>query len=585
MSLGGSLEDLSLLDILQIVNVSRRTGVLRLTIPKSGVSYVYFHQGNLADIVGDFEERNFLGYFESTGLVEAGEIAEARRRAAGDPSRVLQRLLDTGALNPQLVEQARRLELARRLKFLTQQTRGEFAFFLTESEDPVGGEAPPPFCPLARALSPQVLLTQTLADSALADVAVPPRPPSPPPAPVSVPEVLPPTPPRPKPPAPAPAPPVLEDTKEPPRSPSDQAPAPPRTLRVSPPRNRLTVLLCADESTFRHLLKKRLIEHFEDVATAASFEDYSAACRRLLAEKRPFVSLVDLLMSTRSGEGYLGGLEVLQESVQSFPQVKVLLMTDLSDDALLGMARRHGASAILEKPGLARLRVDEFEKSIESFAKTFCDEVDRLVPPVEEEVVTFLHDLGAESPAPGDRIRDQLSLLKGLMGELASPKESSEISLLVLRLAAEYFDRAILFLVRREAYIGLGGFGETGDPELMMAKVRRLKIPSGAGSFLDGAVTDRLTVLKTREDLSTLDRDFTAAIGAIEPSRLAAIPMVSRGRVIALLYGDNGRGGEELPDLTGMEIFMAQAGLAMEKALLEMQIMNLKRSIPREIGD
>ncbi|MEW6757046.1 MAG: DUF4388 domain-containing protein [Acidobacteriota bacterium] len=583
MSLGGSLEDLSLLDILQIVNVSRRTGVLRLTVPKSGDTYVYFHQGNLADIVGGFEEREFIAYFEATGLVEAGEIADARRRASGNPSGVLQRLLDTGALNPQLVEQARRLELARRLKSLTQETRGEFAFFLTESEDLVGDEAFPPFCPLAKALSPQVLLTQTLADTALADMASSPRP-APPPQPeeVSVPEVLPPAPPRAK--AQPPAPPRKE-----PDIPATQAgpdaPAPPRTLRVSPPRNRLTILLCADESTFRHLLKKRLIEHFEDAVTVANFDDYVAACKRLLADRRPFLSLVDLLMSTRSREGYLGGLEVLQESVQSFPQVKVLLMTDLSDDALLGMARRQGAAAILEKPGLARLRVDEFEKSIEAFARTFCEEVDRLVPPVEEEVVSFLHDLGAESPAPGDRIRDQLSLLKGLMGELASPKESSEISLLVLRLAAEYFDRAILFLVRREAYIGLGGFGETGDPELMMAKVRRLKIPSGAGSFLDGAVADRLTVLKAREDLSAVDRDFTAAIGAIEPHRLAAIPMVSRGRVIALLYGDSGRGSEELPDLTGMEIFMAQAGLAMEKALLEMQIMNLKRSIPREIGD
>jgi CheY-like chemotaxis protein len=584
MSLGGSLEDLSLLDILQIVNVSRRTGVLRLTLPKSGEAYVYFHQGNLADIVGVFEEREFLHFFESSGLVEPGEIADARRRASGNPTGVLQRLLDTGALNPQLVEQARRLELARRLKSLSQETRGEFAFFLTESEDPVGGEAYPPFCPLGKALSPQVLLTQTLADSTLAEMTPVPRPAPTPPERVSVPEVLPPAPPRSK--APAPAPPARREPEAAAAPPVEAAPAaPPRPLRVSPPRNRLTVLLCADESTFRHLLKKRLIEHFEDVVTVTHFDGYSEACERLLSERRPFLSLVDLLMSTRSGEGYLGGLEVLQESVQSFPQVKVILMTDLSDEALLGMARRQGAAAILEKPGLARLRVDEFEKSIEAFAKTFCNEVERLVPPVEEEVVSFLHDLGAESSAPGDRIRDQLSLLKGLMGELASPKESSEISLLVLRLAAEYFERAILFLVRREAYIGLGGFGETGDPELMMAKVRRLKIPSGAGSFLDGAVSERLTALKTREDLSEVDRDFTAAIGAIEPARLAAIPMMSRGRVIALLYGDSGRSGEELPDLTGMEIFMAQAGLAMEKALLEMQIMNLKRSIPREIGD
>lgn len=356
-------------------------------------------------------------------------------------------------------------------------------------------------------------------------------------------------------------------------------------MRVTPPRSRLTVVLCADESTFRHLLRKRLLNLFEDVIATSRVEEYAEAVERLLEKRRPFVALVDLLLPTRSGEGYLGGLEVLEETSRRFPQVKVFLMTDLSDEGILGVARGHGVTAILEKPGLARLKVSEFEHSIDDFSRRFCAEVERLIPPVEEEVITFLHDLGAESPAAGDRIRDQLSLLKGLMGELASPKESSEISLLVLRLAAEYFDRAILFLVRRDAYVGLGGFGETGDPELMIQKVRRLKVPVGAGAFFEEAVPSRSTLQKPAGALSSVDRDFIAAIGALEPTEVAVIPMVSRGRVIALLYGDNARTLEPLPDLTGMEIFMAQAGLAMEKALLEMQLMNLKRSIPKELGE
>ncbi len=581
MSLGGSLEDLSLLDILQIVNVSRRTGVLRLGLPGARTVFLYFHQGNVADIVGFYEEERFLRYFVEAGLVEPPELEEARRKAGPDPLRTLERLLDTGTLNPQLVEQARRLELAGRLKELTQEDRGDFAFFLTEAGDGLDPDAPSPFHPLARPVSPQVLLTQTLADGAF---AAPPRP-APPPR-TAVPEIVeaPPAPPPPPPkatapPAPRPAPPPAP---EPPSPPPERESRP---VRVSPPRSRLTVVLCADESTFRHLLRKRLLNLFEDVLVASRLEEYAEAVERLLAKKRPFVALVDLLLPTRSGEGYLGGLEVLEETSRRFPQVKVFLMTDLSDEGILGVAKAHGVAAILEKPGLARLKVHEFEHSLDDFSKRFCAEVERLIPPVEEEVITFLHDLGAESPAQGDRIRDQLSLLKGLMGELASPKESSEISLLVLRLAAEYFDRAILFLARRDAYIGLGGFGETGDPELMIQKVRRLKVPVGAGAFFEEAVPSRSTVQKPVEALSPVDRDFIAAIGALEPTEVAAIPMVSRGRVIALLYGDNARTLEALPDLTGMEIFMAQAGLAMEKALLEMQLMNLKRSIPRELGD
>jgi hypothetical protein len=227
--------------------------------------------------------------------------------------------------------------------------------------------------------------------------------------------------------------------------------------------------------------------------------------------------------------------------------------------------------------------VDQFENSIAGFADLFCREVDHLLPPIEEEVASFYKDLGAEAVGDGYRVRDQLSLLKGLMGELASPRESSEISLLVLRLAAEYFERAILFLVKKDEILGLGGFGETGDPEMMMQKVRRLRIPVGVGSLFDEAVEARNTCLKSREHFSEVDKDFAQALGSKRVREVVAIPMISRGRVVAILYADNALSGDPLPDLSGIEIFMAQAGLAMEKALLERQLMHLRKSIPYQI--
>jgi hypothetical protein len=56
--------------------------------------------------------------------------------------------------------------------------------------------------------------------------------------------------------------------------------------------------------------------------------------------------------------------------------------------------------------------------------------------------------------------------------------------------------------------------------------------------------------------------------------------MISRERVAAILYSDNTLSDDPLPDLSGIEILMAQAGLAMEKVLLERQLMHLRKSIP-----
>jgi CheY-like chemotaxis protein len=321
------------------------------------------------------------------------------------------------------------------------------------------------------------------------------------------------------------------------------------------------------------------------VLPVSNLADYNAVCSSLLEQRLPFLALTDLLMPTSDGVGYLGGLELLEKSQLAFPQVRVVLMSDLDDERIADMAKLKGAVAVLMKPALSQIRVDQLETSIDSFSDVFCREVDRLLPPVEEEVATFYKDLGVEEVGDGYRVRDQLSLLKGLMGELASPRESSEISLLVLRLASEYFERAILFLVKTEEIMGLGGFGETGDPEMMMQKVRRLRIPAGVGSLFDEAVQSRTTCLKAAEEFSAVDQDFAQALGSKKVRQAVAIPMISRARVVAILYADNAVSGEPFPDLSGIEIFMAQAGLAMEKALLERQLMHLKKSIPNQLEE
>ena len=84
---------------------------------------------------------------------------------------------------------------------------------------------------------------------------------------------------------------------------------------------------------------------------------------------------------------------------------------------------------------------------------------------------------------------------------------------------------------------------------------------------------------RSQADAKEVDRDFHDAIGAYTPRTFVYIPMVSRGRVIAALYADNAVTNAAIPDISGMEIFMAQAGLAMEKALLERQLMTIKKGL------
>jgi DNA-binding NarL/FixJ family response regulator len=616
MGLVGSLEDLSLLDILQIVNVSRRTGVLKVRPAGGEACFVHFRGGGIQDIVGGGRsEGGFVQQFIAQGLLDEEEYREASAATGGDPAGIVKGLISMGALNQSLVEQAKRRELAVRLKELVQVGQGDFAFFLAEEGDDVGAVGSPPVFPLGSAVSPQNLLTEEIAS-----FGVPPSPPPPStlaPSPAEhpdpvlpEPEPRPPVQPRSEEPAGVPAhEPVSETAGEMPGEPdAEWISAPPRVQPVkaillptqtkSAPevhqsistvfqagKNHITVVLAGDDSIFKNLLWQRLLPHFDYVERVLSLDDYLRLCGALLEKHRPFISLVDLLMPTQDGRGYLGGLEILEGSMSRYPQTKVILMNDLDDPRLLDMVQAKGAVAVLQKPELSRLRIDQLEESINDFAELVFKEVNLLLPPVEEEMASFLRELGAEQVGDGFRVRDQLTLLKGLMGELASPRESSEISLLVLRLAAEYFERAVLFLVKKDEIMGLGGFGETGDREMMMQKVKRVRIPVDAESVLGDAIRSKATVRRPEAEYNDIDRDFAEAMGVHPPPEMVVIPMVSRGRAIAILYADNAVSKQAVPDISGIEIFMAQAGLAMEKALLERQLTSLKKSIkegPRE---
>lgn len=600
MGLVGSLEDLSLLDILQIVNVSRRTGVLRLSPDGASPYFIHFRTGSVEDIVGGFDEERFYTYFLREGLVEEREYREAQERSGGNPRRTLAYLVASEILNERLVEQARRSELSTRLRHLASASKaGEFAFFLADQGEEGDSGSPGAVLPLRDPISPQNLLSQSLADQALRESAprrAAPQTTAPAAAPAPhAPEASPPL----EEPLPeaeavpvdarettAPLPVVLPEPEVAPGPAPSPAPAPaparptlPAADRLAAGKNSLTVLLAADESVFKNLLWQRLLKHFSRVERVGSLAEYLSLSKNLMERRTPFLAVVDLLMPTQDGKGYLGGLEILEQSHTRFPEVRVLLTTDLLDPRMDDLARSKGASCILKKPELARLQVGQLESAIDGFGDEICAEIDRLAPPLEEEVATFLRDLGAEQVSDGFRVRDQLSLLKGLMGELANPQESSEISLLVLRLASEYFERAVLFLVKRDEIVGLGGFGDTGDHENMIQKVRRLRIPVGAGSSLDDVLASRASLQRSQAEARDVDRDFHDAIGAYTPRTFTYIPMVSRGRVIAALYADNAVTNAPIPDISGMEIFMAQAGLAMEKALLERQLMTMKKGL------
>jgi hypothetical protein len=90
-------------------------------------------------------------------------------------------------------------------------------------------------------------------------------------------------------------------------------------------------------------------------------------------------------------------------------------------------------------------------------------------------------------------------------------------------------------------------------------------------------------VIETRRSyLGTLDPNecntyLVTELGGAMPDRVLAIPLVVDGKVALVVYGDNLPERRPIQGTDTLEIFMNQAGMALEKALLEKRIAELQK--------
>jgi hypothetical protein len=173
-------------------------------------------------------------------------------------------------------------------------------------------------------------------------------------------------------------------------------------------------------------------------------------------------------------------------------------------------------------------------------------------------------DKGPETPG--------LHLLRGMLQELNNPALGGGIILLVLRFASELMNRAVIFLVKEDEIVGLGQFGMEAIGSISAdERVRRMRVPRNAGSVFE-QVLQSWSPLKTVTGSGPWDRYLVEELGCGMASEIFLGPLISEGKVVAILYGDNAPQKRAIGDTESLEIFLSQAGLAMEKALLERRL-------------
>lgn len=171
--------------------------------------------------------------------------------------------------------------------------------------------------------------------------------------------------------------------------------------------------------------------------------------------------------------------------------------------------------------------------------------------------------------------RKDISALKSLTQELRFPNSTSEITLLILRFASDIFQRGVLFMVGEDELTGLGQFGL--EIERADERIRETVLSYGDSPFIKRIIEEAQSYKGSLEK-DPVTESLIRELGGGWPLEVIFFPVITEGKVVALLYGDNAHTGDPFSETEGLEIFISQAGLALEKSLLQRKLQEMQKA-------
>lgn len=157
------------------------------------------------------------------------------------------------------------------------------------------------------------------------------------------------------------------------------------------------------------------------------------------------------------------------------------------------------------------------------------------------------------------------------LNQLKSLAEPPEIALVMLQFAALQFERALTFVVAKSDLIAEKSIGVTTDKASGATAPLMFRIPLDGHSVLQEVVEKGRLYYGQRSD-SVLTNMLYKEIGAPHSPKVLIVPLISRGKVIAITYADFGSKSVTPPQINLIEALAQHAGSILDNALYRKSI-------------
>jgi DNA-binding NarL/FixJ family response regulator len=507
VSLLGRLEDLPLTDIIQIVFLSRRTGVLEI-VDGAGRHTIVFRRGLIVNASAP-DHPDLVTFLQNRGIVPA-DVVPLVRQMEGDAVPAGTAAVEMNLISAEDLASAIRERVLSVITPLLQSREGDFNFVLSESMTPVDMEYDPETLFKEGGFEPQAIITA--------------RPPA---------------------------------TSEPSKS-SARFKVAGGLLDIETPEATVrNVILFERDPLVRVAVKRAFAKRSVKIFQFGSLDDIRGALTDLFQSNSFFVTFLELTDDDAS-------VRMMQQLKRRNPRLPVAFIDSVFDERHRQTLQRAGGDLYLTRPSREQLRPEVAEEELALFSDELVQFAERSFQ--EWERLGFEAGKRFYEEAEKEDVERSFSILQQFINELSDPEDITQVAATILRLSAEFLERAALFLATDDEFIGLGGFGATGDGESMDDRVAGIRMSREEPSILADVATSREPhrgkLRRTEANVRLLEQ-----MGNLLPTEVVGLPIMHNERAVGILYGDNAAHRAPIESMTGLEIFLSQAGYAFGTAI------------------
>jgi hypothetical protein len=359
-----------------------------------------------------------------------------------------------------------------------------------------------------------------------------------------------------------------------------------------------------DELSATDVVVANVVNREDEVPGQASGRDVVAPTPPRIATRMtpvvlidPDVSVLEWLKMTIQDD--FSRVHVFQQAEQGLARIRqylirgelpvVLISTEIRIDSLSGI---HGLPDFVDrlKTQAAKLVVIALHEDVDERQSTIPTSFDGVLvrpgrqlheqretvtPETARALTSALHQILADrnasdaAPTARSQTTKQASVrdLRDVTGKLQQASSRGEVLPVVLDFASELFARVAILIVREEQVFAIAGRGI----EVLAVDPLDSAPPVSLQALDRGWIRQALQSGEPFQapPSTPADRELLARLGGAEPATAYLGPIESGGSTIALLYCDQASTGGEMPDTTGLEVVLHHAGLALDRAALE----------------